>query len=465
MLTDKKNIDQLFESKLRDYEVTPPASLWNRIETELNKQDRAHKVSRLKGFGIAAAVLSAFLAGWWLSGHTGFNGTPEQISAEAKVPITEETLQNESSAPIASGFSNAHAKETENHASAVNPVNHRYKPSLASIASFASNTSFLNKNLESSATEVRDTVLFDVEKEFLSHFQNNNLIKRFSDWFSTTNNNVNSNCSNHQLTQASQTKSPQDINKAPSFNPYSKEETVKKTGNWMLSAGIGPVSVSRNQGGNSIQGQNTSSENSFSASMLAGYKFGKRIVMKSGIMVSQLKQVTKNMNYPATYSSTEIAFRTAHVTTPSGSVRFAGTAALKSNTLLSQNIQPLAGSEQNLKQEFSYIEIPVQVGYKLIDRKINLALTGGISTNILSGNSAGLYENGQKVNSGQTSNLREITYSGSVGMEIGYDLGNRITLTVEPRIKHFLNSLSSNSAIDYKPYLIDIITGVTYSFN
>jgi hypothetical protein len=92
-------------------------------------------------------------------------------------------------------------------------------------------------------------------------------------------------------------------------------------------------------------------------------------------------------------------------------------------------------------------------------------VTGGLSTNILTGNKAGLYENGQMVNQGQTGSLRDLTFSGAVGLELGYDLGNKVTLTIEPRVKHFINSLSSNQSIDFKPYQIDIMTGVTYSFN
>ena len=95
----------------------------------------------------------------------------------------------------------------------------------------------------------------------------------------------------------------------------------------------------------------------------------------------------------------------------------------------------------------------------------NLGLSGGISTNILTGNKAGLYRNGERINQGQTTYLRDITYSGAVGMEFGYDLGNRVTITVEPRIKRFINSLSSNESIDFKPNHFEIVTGVTYSFN
>ena len=110
-------------------------------------------------------------------------------------------------------------------------------------------------------------------------------------------------------------------------------------------------------------------------------------------------------------------------------------------------------------------QIPVQATYKLIDRKIAVGLTGGISTNILVGNKAILSENGEQISTGETANMRNVVYSGSVGFEVGYEITNRITLTVEPRLKHFINSISSNKSVNYKPSQMAIVTGLTYSFN
>ena len=122
-------------------------------------------------------------------------------------------------------------------------------------------------------------------------------------------------------------------------------------------------------------------------------------------------------------------------------------------------------SNANLKQDMAYIEVPVLVAYHLIDRKINVDLTGGVSTNILVGNNASLYEGGVRTQSGETSQLRDLVYAGTVGLGLGYDLSKRVTVTLEPRLKYYLNSISTSSYINYRPYQMGIYTGVTYAFN
>ena len=127
--------------------------------------------------------------------------------------------------------------------------------------------------------------------------------------------------------------------------------------------------ISQTQGGSSFASQKTSTEKSVSGSMLGGYKIGKRIIVKSGIILSQLKQVTKYVDYISIYPSSEIPLNTARVNTPSGSVNLNRTAADKMVVSLANNTLQLSELQQDIKQEFRYVEIPFQIGYKLIDHK------------------------------------------------------------------------------------------------
>jgi hypothetical protein len=403
MLTDKKNIDQLFRTKLRDYEAIPPPSAWNVIESELKVNQKARKIKFLKAAGIAAAVVSAFLAGWWLTNPTNLNEISENVTTVKVAPKTEvngpvnpkESLSRSTlySAPatgasdqLITGFTNSTRRQ--------------YKPAITSMASFAPSTSLLNKNPELSPTETKEPALIDVEKEFLSHFQNNKkLIKQFSDWVTSFNSKGNPSDTIRTKTPAIQSMRQSGTDKIPVFAADSRKETINdKRGSWMLSAELSPVSFTQRQGGSSISGQQTSFENSVSGSMLAGYKIGKKIVVKSGIILSQLKQVTNISDYPAAYSSDITPFKTASVATTSGKVNMNTAVVPKSDVLFSNTILPSPGIQAEIKQEFRYIEIPVQVGYKIIDHKFNLGVTGGVSTNILAGNRAGLYETGQRIN-------------------------------------------------------------------
>jgi hypothetical protein len=470
MITDKDSIDQLFRAKLRDYEAPPPPSVWIHIHSEIRGNERARKITFLKGAGIAAAVLSAFLAGWWLTNPKDLIENPDNAADVKDAPKTEVANSINLKKPLIRSTKASTAESglsDKRDAGFTNFTGRQYKPSITSMATFAPDTSFINKTSESSISETKEPVLFDVEKEFLSHFQSNlKLMKQLSDWVTTFNNNNRFKDTIHTKTPGVQSIRQPGAYIMPVIAADSKKVKLNdKRNNWTLCAELSPVSITQREGGSSISGQQTSYENSVSGSLMAGYIIRKRIVVKSGIIVSQLRQVTRIQDYPPAYSSVAIPFKTANLATSSGSVNLNRAVALQSDVLFSNDNLPVPGIQPELKQEFSYIEIPIQMVYKLIDHKFNLGVTGGVSTNILAGNRAGLYENGQRINHGQTSNIRDITYSGALGVEFGYDIGNKVAFTIEPRIKRFLNSLSSNEAIDFKPYQLDIMTGVTYSFN
>ena len=148
MLTDKNIIDQLFRAKLRDYEVTPPVSLWNHIVIVLIKDERVKKLIILKRIGIAATVLSAFLVGWWLNNSKVSDEALENMATLKAAPKTELTNQvapkKISSMPDLSVVPDNLACN-QFSAEHSNALGQQFKPSISSIASFASNTSFLYK--------------------------------------------------------------------------------------------------------------------------------------------------------------------------------------------------------------------------------------------------------------------------------------------------------------------------------
>jgi hypothetical protein len=464
MLTDKQNVDQLFQVKLRDYEKTPPVFVWNRIESELNAHQRTRNIILLKWAGFAAAIIVAFMAGWWMTNPSVQSVIHENSITEIVKKKTDlQGSANDKQSLTQAAVSDISTSVVQNKVSHVQNASKEYKPAISSLASFAANTSFLSKNSGIPSMESKEPVLVDVEKEFLSHYQNNiQKLKKLSQWFYSFKNDSN----HHDTTRESKTvfvlNKQYNTNDRSLFVPDSKKEAYNRNGKWIMSAGIAPVFTS-GVGYNSAS--KTSVETSISGKMMAGYKIGKRVVIKSGIIYSQIKQVTTNVDFNSTGLASDFQVKTSRASTPSGDVSLNKSNAIKMELLYSRNNSLLTGYQADLTQEFGYIEIPAEVTYKIIDHKFNVGLTGGISTNLLVGNKAGLFENGQKINSGETNSLRDVTYSGAMGLAFGYNMGNGITFTVEPRIKHFLNSLSSNKAVEFKPYQLDIMTGVTYSFN
>ncbi|NEW84224.1 MAG: PorT family protein [Mariniphaga sp.] len=452
--------------------------LWTNIQGKLNARRKERRIAILKMLSVAAAIVLAFLAGWWMTNPTG-KDTFQQISvAEQRgvnSNITPSANVNTTTAEVRSVTSNQDTSGT----SAIPPKVIRSSSSkLSSLASFAASTSILGNDNPSTVQKAGDVELFTSEKEFLDELhQNSRIVKKLSDWIAD----IRKDSIFHDKTDSkSVVVRPFSYTTSDKPVTFAQNNPVKNNGRWSIKAEFAPVF--NNQAQNSGQGsslmyansqsykpQETTTENTFSGGMVAGYKVSKRLIIKSGFAYNNIRQTTRNVDFMGVNLINNVAYNATLASTPAGQVNLdkmvntRASAILNSDALFSNASK--SSVENVLKQDIGFIEIPLQAMYKLIDKKIAIGLTGGISTNILVGNKAFLSENGENISTGETSNMRNVVYSGSVGFEVGYEITNRIMLTVEPRLKHFVNSISSNKSVNYKPSQMAIVTGLTYSFN
>jgi hypothetical protein len=115
-------------------------------------------------------------------------------------------------------------------------------------------------------------------------------------------------------------------------------------------------------------------------------------------------------------------------------------------------------------QYFEYIEIPLVIKYKLIDKKIDFNILSGINTHFLIGNN--LYIESDDINGKFTENVKvsTVNYSSSVGIGIEYPILSKLLLNVEPRFKYYINPLVKNPSYNIHPYSLGIYTGISYIF-
>ncbi|MEI6137910.1 MAG: outer membrane beta-barrel protein [Mariniphaga sp.] len=485
MLTEKRDIDQLFREKLGEFSQDPPMYVWTNIRTKLNSRKRERRFAYLKIAGIAAAIFLAFLAGWLSTDPAQKGASPQN-----EVAISREKVKSDNQSKFPSLKPEIKGnKEIGNKVEMLEPTTTIPAPAslapsipskLSSLATFAPDASVI-ANDKLLLQKKGDLVLFETEKDFLDHFnQDFKIVKQLTNWFKS-------------VGKDSLKEKHSFANKAP-IEPSKKllaegqvvpniQKPSKSSGRWSIKAEFSPVfnNQAQNSGQAGVQNdfylgltgnvppQETKTENTVSGGMMAGYKVNKRLVIKSGIAYNNLKQTTSNISIMSANQGLNFSGSSALATTPTGQVslnKVSGNqmeSVLNSSAQLDNKAVYTVGSQ--LKQELRFLEIPVQATYKLVDRKVSMGLTGGLSTNILIGNKAILSENGNQVGDGETSGMRNVVYSGTVGLEMGYELTNRITLTVEPRLKHFLNSLSGNKSIHYKPSQMEIVTGLAYSFN
>lgn len=145
-----------------------------------------------------------------------------------------------------------------------------------------------------------------------------------------------------------------------------------------------------------------------------------------------------------------------------GETAYAGDMAM---TALSNNI---AGkrieSTYSATQCLDYLELPLTLHYRLLDRRVQLNLAGGIAAGMLVGNKVLLNREGESTKIGKTGQIRHISYSGLVGIGLSYKLLSSVDFFLEPRFRYNLNAIDKTAQINVHPYSFGLFTGLSYHF-
>ncbi len=118
----------------------------------------------------------------------------------------------------------------------------------------------------------------------------------------------------------------------------------------------------------------------------------------------------------------------------------------------------------NVIQNMNYLTFPLLMKYKLIDRKIDLNMLGGISYGILINNSSYITSGGVKYILGKTNGLSQITFSSEIGMGVEYKLSEKFTFNLEPLLRYYLTPIGVTTGTNIHPYSFGILSGVFYNF-
>jgi hypothetical protein len=384
MLNENKNIDRLFREKLGEYEKTPQMFVWSNIQGKLNAHRMERRIIIMKTVGIAAAIVVAFLAGWWMT-----NTSEKGIILQNRIAVQKDFIREvDPSSTKDIGGSEKLSVTTEqvaSNTSEIIPKAHpKTTPSLSSLATFAASTSFIRDADPSIVEKPGDMELIDSEKEFIDELHPDfKIVKKLADWIAAT-----------KKDSATITKSNSKVLINDSFKLPASESTIatafnkpgKNNGRWSLKAEFVPVfnGQAQNNGrsGNLFYGstpnykpQETTTENTISGGMVAGYKIGKRLVVKSGFIYNSIRQTTHNVDIAGANPFYNISGNATLASTPSGFVdlnRIVGNtqsdpiSGISGNQLSSSYTKYSATND--LKQEIKFIEIPVHVTYKLIDK-------------------------------------------------------------------------------------------------
>lgn len=440
MVNKGANIDLLFRNGLKDYEVLPPVEAWNYILPVIRKKQRP--VIFLRSAALIAVLLSmSFLAYKW----------SQQISAPFRTPFL--ALDQESAGPQGNSADPVLIRRipvTDRQPSMIRNKQTQYQPPAAEPA-----------NEEYPAQSDPDMV---TETDYLN-FRNHLMTP----------------ASIQAIKGTSFNSGNEEIGKGGLYD-FGFEEQKKKTDKWSLTAMASPTYYMRPELSSSeISNQISSSEQSrvsYSGGVGFSYKISKKLSIQSGLYYSSIGNEVDNIYsfagfLPFNLSKGDHNFE---VQTSSGKIYtenpdvflidMSGDRVMTKYTIdvfdpLKSNLSYINNS---LFQNFSYLEMPVILRYKLIDKSIDFNLIGGLSYNLLVNNSVHTVIDGSKYNVGKTAGLNPFMVSSSVGMGMEYSISEKISLNLEPTFRYYINPFNNIQAVGTHPYSFGVFSGLSYKF-
>lgn len=441
-MEESKHIDRVFQEKFKDFEATPRDIVWRNISSKLKEKKRKRRVLPLwyKMAGVAA-LLALFV-----------NYANDLFKNTVPNTTTASTLVKDDSLNITL----ASPEYTQN----------MIRSSII-LNSIINNTQSLEANEAIESNAVASTVfLNNRDPKVIS------LVSKDKFTFSNYNNSV----VNAATTKENKESETSLENKKDLPIPSQDNEEVSLAENNIpskklrVSTMAAPIYYDNFGSGTSIDSQFANNESSGEISISYGinlaYQISEKIKIRSGISKVDLSYNTKNIAFTAAVNPTALSsvnysegnipnYRIENRTVQQFS-NLSASAEFNRASLAS----PTAGY---LNQKLGFIEVPLEIEYVIIDKKIGLNIIGGGSTLFLNNNMISLNSTDFSTNLGEANNLNNISFSTNLGVGIDYNISPQFELNLEPIFKYQLNTFSRTTG-NVNPYYFGVYSGFSFKF-
>jgi hypothetical protein len=426
------NIDLLFRNGLKDYEVLPPQDVWDKVQPVAKKKEMPFMFLRAAALITIVASLS-FIA-FMLSRETAVNnGGIASLTISKADPIHIHTLQS----VLIPGTGNITADIPDKSEVIRTMTVSEAEGSFSSYS--ASEQPDANVLASDRSADADITKPFTEKKEIVI---------------------------------------PMLTASVPVFYPEVKEVPAER---WSIAAMASPTYFSE-FGSKGLEGSIHSSEKpavSYSGGFAVSYKINNRFSVQTGLYYASNGQRIDGISsfagfgryyYTKGSSNFEVKTSSGPVLTSNPDVFLVDNTAINrvqtayTIDVFDPNKASLDYISSTIIQNFNYLEMPLVLKYKIVDKMLDINIIGGISYDILLNNSVYARTENGKFEVGKTQGLSNLNLSSSLGMGMEYSLSRKISLNLEPTFRYFLNPLNEMSNPALHPYSFGIFSGFSYKF-
>ncbi len=472
-MKQENNIDQVFQSKLENYAVDPPAHVWDNIlgsMVSVRKRRRLAYISRIAA--VAAVLLLALVGGWYFTKNTPEVTVLSREERPNKVDLPGKSNGLDVSQIAENQNFKSNDQQIDNGVIAMLPArNYRHMPTISVLSEehhVALRPIKRKRPLALAFLPAKDPVVYQnrENEKYLTPF---NILPK------------------ERLTDADR--------KIMALNVQEKPKTKSTPRTWKLGMLISPGYSSQVSSHSEAYATNmtysaTEGNTNVTGGISVQVQTGKRWSIESGIYYDQNGQKFQRpdqffafgKNYEAAdFSPLELTKNVVaysnNVNIDNGNIvlnSMAGAVALDNTPKGVEVNSDLEASDYqsrgtlitsgNFSQVFDFIEVPLYLRYKMIDKRFDVEMLGGINAGMVVGNNAYIDNEYGLQNIGKTQDISTLNISGTVGVGVNYQLGKRFSLSAEPRFSYFLSSINKSPNVNFRPYRIGFYTGVYYQF-
>ena len=463
MSGSEKNMDKIFRGKLSHYDAEPPVEVWNNINNELNQDRRKRSIFWITRIAAGIAILTVLSLSYFLTRNALNNklitGDESKVEKRAEESVTAiEGKQDEEK---------IRAREYEEETTGTE------KNELALDEQSRQEKYTETENIL--ATTISSPSLSSIDGRYIGQLE-----------YEITEKPIKLSESGISGKSLQKNENPADITNEDLYALNIPDEDESRDGKWGIGTQVSPLYSYRSLEIDETSLMTSSYYNAAESGMMAysggvnvNYVPARRISLQSGIYYSkyglsvdnayyyeniipdETASVPKTKFYSVNNSSGEIDVLT------NSSIGYVTNYADQSAQFANNSPAPEFSDQVDngeIIQNFEYIEVPLILRYKVIDRKMGFNLLGGLSTNFLVGSNAYYNEDGNKEKIGETTDIKPFNYSSILGVGFFYSVTDRLNINLEPTFRYYLNSINESSVIKSHPYSMGVFTGLSYYF-
>lgn len=440
-MTRKEDIGKLIKKQFEGVEISPDASLWEKIDGTLQKRKKK-KILFYSLFFLALII--------GINSILFFDTTLQQNHSEEKFK-TNEITNNKS--VLESNNDNANSTIITIRDSIENKINEDQKLTEKEISERLKDKITVSK---ANKNPVSNRIITETEKSNLNADQEqtttfNDLDNKI--YQTTIADSINNNLET-EISELIPEKLSDSISDENNKNTSPEELTAKPPKKWAITV-LGGLNtyVSFNKSSlihQSLDNYNRKGTLNYTYGFALRFDLSDNLTVSYGINKTTFSYFTQHI--PASNES-EINRILNYTDASSGQTI--------SSSELSNFLQN--ESQTDLLHQTEYIELPLLFRYSLSSKRFGIHTLGGISTYLR--RNENLYvqkENNDRLKIGSLNNLTGARFSLNLGVGLYYEISENLLIEINPTFKYSLSKYSSQANGD-KPYFIGIFTGLTYN--